>query len=73
MTSYRQGVKLYIAEGDLGHEKFGESYVGFAIGVIFGAIVATLTSYSIFTIAGGDMDQAEFLQIRECLIERING
>ena len=54
-------------------KKFGESYVGFAIGVIFGAIVAPLTSYSIFTIAGGDMDQAEFLQIRECLIERING
>ena len=54
-------------------KKFGESYVGFAIGVIFGAIVATLTSYSIFAIAGGDMDQAEFLQIRECLVERING
>ena len=53
-------------------KKFGESYMGFAVGVIFGAIVATLTSYSIFAIAGGDLEQAELLQIRDCLVERIN-
>ena len=52
-------------------KKFGESYMGFAVGVIFGAIVATLTSYSIFAIAGGDMTSAEYLQIKECLLERI--
>mgnify|MGYP006119756321 CR=1 FL=1 len=56
----------------LAMKKFGESYMGFAVGVIFGAIVATLTSYSIFAIAGGDLEQAELLQIRDCLIERIN-
>ena len=53
-------------------KKLGSSYMGFAVGVIFGAIVATLTSYSIFAIAGGDMTQAEYLQIKECLLERIN-
>jgi len=53
-------------------KKLGSGYVGFAIGVVFGAIIATLTSYSIFAIAGGDMSQAEYLQIKECLIERLN-
>ena len=47
--------------------------MGFAVGVVFGAIVATLTSYSIFAIAGGDMTSAEYLQIKECLLERLNG
>ena len=53
-------------------KKLGTGYVGFAIGVVFGAVIATLTSYSIFAIAGGDMTQAEYLQIKECLLERIN-
>ena len=53
-------------------KKLGSTYVSFAIGVIFGSVVATLTSYSIFAIAGGDLEQAELLQIRECLVERIN-
>ena len=50
----------------------GSGYIGFGLGVIFGAIVATLTSYIIFAMAGGDMTQAEYLQIRDCLIERLN-
>ena len=53
-------------------KKLGSGYMGFAVGVVFGAIVATLTSYSIFAIAGGDMTSAEYLQIKECLIERLN-
>ena len=53
-------------------KKFGSGYLGLTVGVIFGAIVATLTSYSIFAIAGGDMSSAEYLQIKECLLERIN-
>ena len=52
-------------------KRFGSSYIGFSLGVIFGAIVATLTSYIIFAMAGGDMTQAEYLQIRECLVERL--
>jgi len=53
-------------------KRLGTGYVACLAGVIFGAIVATLTSYSIFAIAGGDMTQAEYLQIKECLLERIN-
>ncbi len=53
-------------------KKLGSNYAGFAMGVIFGAIIATLTSYSIFAIAGGNLEQAELLQIKDCLIERIN-
>ncbi len=53
-------------------KKFGAGYLAVGVGVIFGAIIATLTSYSIFAIAGGDMTQAEYLQIKECLLERIN-
>ena len=53
-------------------KKLSSGYMGFAVGVVFGAIVATLTSYSIFAIAGGDMSSAEYLQIKECLLERIN-
>ena len=52
--------------------KIGTGYMGFAIGVIFGAVIATITSYSIFAIAGGNMSQAEYLQIRDCLIERLH-
>ena len=52
-------------------KKLSSGYMGFAVGVVFGAIVATLTSYSIFAIAGGDMTSAEYLQIKECLLERI--
>ena len=54
-------------------KKLGSGYIGLTVGVVFGAIVATLTSYSIFAIAGGDLEQAELLQIRDCLVERING
>tara|TARA_R110000744_G_scaffold143270_1_gene255098 strand:+ start:1497 stop:1664 length:168 start_codon:yes stop_codon:yes gene_type:complete len=54
-------------------KKLSSGYMGFAVGVVFGAIVATLTSYSIFAIAGGDMTSAEYLQIKECLLERLNG
>ena len=54
-------------------KKLSSGYMGFAVGVVFGAIIATLTSYSIFAIAGGDMTSAEYLQIKECLLERLNG
>ena len=52
--------------------KLGAGYIGFAVGVIFGAIVATLTSYIVFTITLGDLDSARVLQIQDCLLERIN-
>ena len=54
-------------------KKLGAGYIGFATGVVFGAIVATLTSYYIFETALGSPDAASILQIQECLQERING
>ena len=54
-------------------KKLGAGYIGFATGVVFGAIVATLTSYYIFEAALGSPDAARIFQIQECLQERING
>ena len=54
-------------------KKLGAGYIGFATGVVFGAIVATLTSYYIFEAALGSPDAGRILQIQECLQERING
>tara|TARA_R110002012_G_scaffold116175_4_gene263631 strand:- start:1596 stop:1769 length:174 start_codon:yes stop_codon:yes gene_type:complete len=54
-------------------KKLGAGYLGFAMGVVFGAIVATLTSYYIFETALGSPDAASILQIQECLQERIYG
>ena len=53
-------------------KKLGAGYLGFTVGVIFGAIVATLTSYYIFETAYGSPAAAKVLQIQECLLERIN-
>ena len=54
-------------------KKLGAGYIGFAVGVIFGSIIATLTSYYIFETALGSPDAGKILQIQECLQERING
>ena len=54
-------------------KNLGAGYIGFATGVVFGAIVATLTSYYIFEAALGSPDAARIFQIQECLQERING
>jgi high-affinity Fe2+/Pb2+ permease len=48
-----------------------KKYLEFGLGTIFGAIVATVTTYVVFQIAGGDIDQARFLQIQECLVEKL--
>lgn len=53
-------------------KKLGVGYLGFTVGVIFGAIVATLTSYYIFETAYGSPAAAKILRIEECLLERIN-
>ena len=54
-------------------KKLGAGYIGFGMGVVFGAIVATLTSYYIFEAALGSPDAGRVLQIQECLQERIYG
>jgi hypothetical protein len=48
-----------------------KKYLEFGLGTVFGAIVATITTYVMFQIAGGDIDQAKFLQIQDCLIEKL--
>jgi hypothetical protein len=53
-------------------KKWVKKYLEFGLGTIFGAIIATFTSYIIFTIAGGEIKHAEYLQIKECLVERLN-
>jgi len=51
----------------------GTGYLAFGVGVIFGAIIATLTSYYIFEAALGSPDAAKMLQIEKCLEERVYG
>ena len=36
-----------------------KKYLEFGLGTVFGAIVATITTYVMFQIAGGDIDQAK--------------
>ena len=48
-----------------------KKYLEFGLGTIFGAIVATITTYVVFQVAGGDIDQARFLQIQKCLVEKL--
>jgi hypothetical protein len=52
-------------------KQMGASYMGFAVGTIFGAIVATLTSYVVFTISFGEMENAKLMGIQDCLIEKL--
>ena len=54
-------------------KKLGTGYLAFGIGVIFGAIVATLTSYYIFEAALGSPEAGQILKIQDCLEERIYG
>ena len=52
-------------------KKLGTSYLAFGIGVIFGAIIATLTSYYIFEAALGSPEAGRVLQIQDCLEEKL--
>ena len=54
-------------------KKLGTGYLAFGAGVIFGAIIATLTSYYIFEAALGSPDAGRMLKIQDCLEERIYG
>tara|TARA_R110000796_G_scaffold251357_1_gene382519 strand:- start:130 stop:342 length:213 start_codon:yes stop_codon:yes gene_type:complete len=63
---------LLIGRGIWMLKKLISGYAGFTIGVIFGAIVATLTSYNIFKIAVGEIDSATIFGIQDCLIEKLD-
>ena len=47
-------------------------YMMFGLGVIFGAVVATLTSYYVFEAVWGSVDAQEFLQIKHCIEEKFD-
>jgi hypothetical protein len=52
-------------------KKLGSAYIGFITGLVFGAVVATLTSVQVFYLLGGDLDSAKTLGIHECLVEKL--
>ena len=45
-----------------------KNYIGFIVGLTFGASVATLTSYAIFYDPGSI---AEILELQDCLIQEL--
>jgi hypothetical protein len=51
---------------------FIKSYLVFGLGVIFGATVSTVVTYSTMTFAYGSPDAAKIFQIKECLEEKNN-
>jgi len=53
-------------------KKFASNYFGFVIGTFFGAFIATLVSYLIFSISLGQLDDSRFSSLQECLLERLN-
>ena len=53
--------------------KLGTGYLAFGVGVVVGAIIATMTSYYIFEAALGKPEAANILQIQDCLQEKIYG
>ena len=55
-------------------KKIGSFYVGMVVGVVFGSIVATLTTYYILDNDDGleDTKVMTILGIQDCLQERIN-
>jgi len=53
-------------------KKFIKSYLAFGLGVVFGASISTIVTYSIMMFAYGAPDAVKVLQIRQCLEEKIN-
>jgi len=53
-------------------KKFLKNYLFFGVGVIFGSIIATLVTYTVFAISHGTPSAAKVLQIQKCLEQKIN-
>ena len=53
-------------------KKLVKNYLFFGFGVIFGSIVATFVSYTIFSVTHGVPTAAKVLQIQKCLEEKLN-
>ncbi len=53
-------------------KNFLKNYLFFGIGVIFGSVIATFITYTIFAVSHGTPSAAKVLQIQECLEDKIN-
>ena len=53
-------------------KKLLKNYLFFGLGVIFGSVIATLVTYTVFAISHGTPTTAKVLQIQSCLEEKIN-
>ena len=53
-------------------KKIGSGYMGFVVGLIFGSVIATLTSVKVFALMGGDLSAAHALGIHECLVQKLS-
>jgi len=50
--------------------KLIKEMVGFTLGVVFGSVIATITTHYAYLLMHGSPQVTELLQINECLIER---
>jgi len=53
-------------------KKIIKSYFVFGLGMLFGAVIASVVSWVIMSITHGNPDLEKFLDVRECLEEKIN-
>jgi len=48
-------------------KKAGVAYISFGLGTVFGATIATITSFLIFTALGGQVGAYDPLELQKCL------
>ncbi len=53
-------------------KKIVKSYFALGIGMIMGAVIASVVSWAFMTIAYGNPDLERTLKIKECLEEKLN-
>ena len=51
-------------------KKIAYNYFSFVLGTLFGAVVATFTSYAVFSVVFGEIEYSSLLSIEECLLEK---
>ena len=53
-------------------KKIIKSYFVFGLGIVVGSVIATTVSWAIMSMAYGNPDLEEVLDIRKCLEEKLN-
>jgi len=51
-------------------KKFFFGYIMFGLGTVFGAVIASIVTWSIMSVAYGIPDAGQILKIQDCLEER---